>query len=113
MDSGGPWTGVHDDICQVLAYILELRCPHGGVVFPVDWTALPKTPRLPSGAGPRDRLNLPPFQFWRFPFAVPGEVSDYGVFRRLMDQEAERLGRQITGLLLQPCRPLAVYFGGR
>lgn len=112
LNGGRTWTGVHDGIYQVLAYMLELRCPQGGVVFPVDRTALPQTVeasfleklRIPIGAGPEGRLDHPPFQFWRFPFAVPGEVSDYSAFRRSMDQEAEWLGSQNAGLLFQPRR---------
>lgn len=114
LDSGKAWTGVHDDIYQVLAYMLELHCPQGGVIFPVDRTTLPQNIdvsfleklRLPIGAGPKNQLGSPPFQFWRFPFAVPSEVSDYGTFRRSMDQEAEWLGSQIAGLLFRPRRSL-------
>lgn len=112
LNSGGTWTGVHDDIYQVLAYMLELRCPQGGVIFPVDRTALLQNTdvsflesleklRIPIGAGPKGSLDQPPFQFWRLPFAVPGEVSDYSAFLCAMDQEAEWLGSQIASLLFQ------------
>lgn len=97
------WTRfIHNDVYQILAYMLALNCAKGGVVFPVDEKSFLKKCGISSMQDLKsDKLQIPVekqggFTFWRFPFAVPSEGSDYSTFRRAMDREAHRLNRQIA-----------------
>lgn len=98
----GSWTGsIHQDVYQVLTYMLELGCDRGGVVFPTGRGRAAieglgkKALEIPVGQG----TPFGGFSFWRFPFVVPDEISDYGAFRQAVDREAERLSGQIRDLV--------------
>jgi len=100
----GKWTGpLHDDVYQVLTYMLELGCTRGGVLFPVDQKRKAKQQENQELKIP---INSISGSFWRFPFGVPDEISDYSAFCRSMDQEAEQLAGQIGKLFgAEPSEP--------
>ena len=83
---------IKNDVYQVLTYMLSLNCGQGGVIYPTNGPSQEPKPLCVS-----DRCWR---AFWRVGFSVPAvseEKPDYPAFRRSMEEEAERLARELSG----------------
>ncbi len=90
----GDWSGVRDDVFQVLAYMLSLDCNLGGVVFPVDSNiTFPYDEKL--SVFPDGNQNK---VFFRLPYFIK-KNDNYLDFSRNMEQQEEFIISKIKNYL--------------